>query len=358
MLVYKGKAVRATVPRVLLAAFAAVAALALTGCGGSDDAVPADAVAVVDGTEITRAELQELVDRARDQAKAQKQEFPKAGTPEYQGIQTRLVAYLVQRTQYEKEADALGIEITDKAVDAEIAKLVKKEYGGDVKKLEAAMEKQAYTMELLREDYAALLLRNGLVETITKGVEVSEEDIRDEYDRTAAQHSVPESREVRHILLAVKKNDDSVDYAASRALADEVFDELKSGADFAELAKKYSQDPSSADNGGKYTAIRGQSVAPFEQTAFNLSVGEVSRPVKTEYGYHLIEPLGQVKPGRVMPLSEVRERLEEQLLAARKNEAITEWATKISKKYQSKTSYAAGFAPPSTTTPDGSGDGG
>jgi parvulin-like peptidyl-prolyl isomerase len=345
-------------PRLLPAALAAFALLALAGCGGGSEAVPADAVAIVDGTEITRVELQELVDRAREQAKAQKQQFPKAGTPDYQQIQTRLVAYLVQRTQYEKEAEALGIDVTEKDVDAEIAKFVKKEYGGDRKKLEAAMEKQAYTMELLRDDFAALLLRNKLVEAITKDVEVSEEDIRAEYDRTATQHTVPESREVRHILLAVKKKDDSVDYAASRALADDVFDQLKSGGDFAALAKKYSQDPSSADNGGKYTAVRGQSVAPFEQTAFNLAVGEVSHPVKTEFGYHLIEPLAEVKPGRVMPLSEVRKQIEEQLLAARKNEAITEWATKISKKYRSKTSYAAGFAPPTTTTPDGSGGAG
>ena len=143
-----------------------------------------------------------------------------------------------------------------------------------------------------------------------------------------------DSREVRHILLSVHKQDDSIDWVKSRAQADDVYNQLKNGGDFAALAKKYSQDPGSKDNGGKYTVARGQTVAPFEQTAFNLDVGELSRPVKTEYGYHLIEPLGEVKVGHITPFTQVYKKIKADLLSTKKQEAITEWAAKLSEGLQ------------------------
>ena len=83
-------------PRLILAALVAAAALAAVGCGGADDSVPTGSIAVVDGTEITKQQLDELVSQAKKGYEARKQEFPKAGSPEYQSIQTQYVAYLVQ----------------------------------------------------------------------------------------------------------------------------------------------------------------------------------------------------------------------------------------------------------------------
>ena len=343
--------------RLALATLLAVPALVAAGCSGSDS-VPTDAVAVVDGTDVSRAEFDALFERARKSYLLQKQDFPKAGSTEYQSLQTQAVAYLVQRVQYEQQAEDLGVTVSDADVDKREQQVLKQAYfGGDRKKLAAELEKQGYTTKQFRDDLRALALRDKLVADITKDVKVSDADIKAYYDQNIAQYTVPESRDVRHILLSVRKNG-AVDYPASKAQANDVYDQLKNGGDFAALAKKYSQDPGSKDNGGKYTVARGANVAPFEATAFNLNKGVLSRPVKTDYGYFLIEPVGDVKAGHVKPLSEARASIEQQLLSTKKNEAVTEWAAKIRKDYDGKVKYAAGFEPPAaaetpetTTTP-------
>ena len=80
---------------------------------------------------------------------------------------------------------------------------------------------------------------------------------------------------------------------------------MKAGGDFAELAKKHSEDTGSKANGGKLTISKGQTVAPFDQTAFLLKKNEISKPVKTEFGFHVIQPISDVKPAKVTPLKDV-----------------------------------------------------
>jgi foldase protein PrsA len=334
--------------RLVFALLIVVSALAAVGCSGSDE-VPTDAVAVVDGTEIPRAEFDSLIDRARKSYSAQKQAFPKAGTPEFQSLQTQAVAYLVQRVQYDQQAEELGVTVTDAEVDKRVQQVLKQPYfKGDEKKLAAELTKQGYTNEQFRADLRALALRDKLVDKITKDVKIDDAAVKAYYEQNQAQYTVKESRDVRHILLSVRTKDGKVDYAKSRTLADDVYAQLGDGGDFAALAKKYSQDPGSKDNGGKYTVNRGETVAPFEQSAFNLEVGELSRPVRTEYGYHLIEPIGPVKPGHVTPLPEVRGTIQKELRSTKQNEAVTEWAAQIRKDYDGKIQYAAGFEPPAT----------
>ena len=84
-------------------------------------------------------------------------------------------------------------------------------------------------------------------------------------------------------------------------------------------------DPASKDNGGKLTVVEGQTVAPFNQTAFTSARHVLSRPVKTQYGYHIIEPLSKIKPKTVQPLAKVKEQIRQELLQTEKNEAMTEW---------------------------------
>ena len=113
---------------------------------------------------------------------------------------------------------------------------------------------------------------------------------------------MPESRQLRHILVKTKTQ------------ADRIHDELASGADFAALAKQNSLDPGSKDQGGKLTVSRGQTVAPFDKAAFSLKTNELSDPVKTEFGYHLIQPLAAVKDGSVTPFAQVKDQIRSLLL--------------------------------------------
>jgi parvulin-like peptidyl-prolyl isomerase len=323
--------------RSALAMLALVAVLAVAGCGGNDD-VPANAAATVDGVAITKADVDELMARARRSYEAQKRTFPKAGTTEYQGLQSQAVAYLVQRLEFESEAKSRGLSVTDAEIDKGIDKLTDENFGGDKKALQKALKEQGVSTAQLRNDVRADVLAEELSTSVSKDVAVSDADITGFYNQNKSQYTVPETREVRHILVK------------SKTKADQLYADLQGGADFAVLAKQNSQDPGSKDNGGKLTIARGQTVAPFDKAAFSLDVGTVSKPVKTEFGYHLIEPLGAVKPGKVTPLSEVKAQIKAQLEQTKKNEAISSWLSDLEKKYKDKITYSTGYAPPGTST--------
>ncbi|HXG75369.1 MAG TPA: peptidylprolyl isomerase [Gaiellaceae bacterium] len=330
----------------LPAALAAALVLLASACGGGAGSVPEGAVAVVGETEITRAELDELVAVARKSFAAQKREFPKVGTPEFQAIQSQYLAFLVQREEFEQAAEELGVEVTDADVEKSYREYLNRPpFDGDRKKLREALAEQGMSEDLFRETLRASVLSQKLFDEVTKDVQVTEQDVLAYYTQNQSQYRTPESRDVRHILIAEKKGDE-VDYAKSKAEADRLYAQLRAGADFAELAKRFSDDPGSKDSGGKLTIRRGETVPEFDRTAFDLARGVVSRPVKTEYGYHLIEALSPVRKAKVTPLDEVRESIKATLLQQKRTEVMREWVDELTKKYEGKVSYATGFEPP------------
>ena len=116
--------------------------------------------------------------------------------------------------------------------------------------------------------------------------------------------------------------------------------------DFAKLAKKYSKDPGSAAQGGKLTISKGQTVPPFDKTAFSLKTGELSQPIKTQYGYHIIQALSAVKPAKSTPLAKVQASIKQQLEQQRKNESMTKWVDDKKKQYcKSGIKYQIGYQP-------------
>ena len=322
---------------MLAAAALAVLTVVAAGCGDTDE-VPPDAVAVVDGTPISKATLDELLTRTKKTYAAQKRQFPKAGTSEYQSLQTQAVAFLVQRAEYAREADKLGVDVTDAQIQKKVDGVKKQYFGGDQKKFEAGLKAQSYTLAALRDDARAQLVSEGIYKDITNDVKVSDAEAQQYYDQNIDRYKVAESRVVRHILVKTKDE------------ADQIRSEIENGASFATLAKEKSQDPGSKDQGGKLTVSKGQTVAPFDKAAFSLDTNELSEPVKTQYGYHLIQPLTDVKKGRVTPFTEVRTQIKSQLLQQKKGDAVSSWVAKVEKEYKGKVSYAAGYEPPDTTT--------
>jgi parvulin-like peptidyl-prolyl isomerase len=322
---------------MLAAAALAVLTVVAAGCGDTDE-VPQDAVAVVDGTPISKSTLDELLARTKKTYATQKRQFPKAGTQEYQSLQTQAVAFLVQRQEYAREADKLGVKITDAQIQKKVDDVKKQYFGGDQKKFEAGLKAQSYTIEALREDARAQLVSEGIYKDITGDVKVSDAQAQQYYDDNIDRYKVAESREVRHILVKTKDE------------ADALHDQLVNGASFATLAKEKSLDPGSKDQGGKLTVSKGQTVAPFDKAAFSLDTNEISDPVKTQYGYHIIQPLTDVKPGRVTPFTQVRDQIKSQLLQQKKGDAVSEWVSGVEKQYKGKVTYAAGYDPPDTTS--------
>jgi len=324
--------------RVVLSVLVALAVLVAAACGGNDQSVPADAVAVVDGTPVTKAQLEELIGRAKKSYTSQKRAFPKAGTTEYQALQTQAVAYLVQRAEYDKRAGELKITVTDNEIQDQVDQVKKQYFKGNQAKLEAALKAQGYTTESFHTDIKAQLLSQKVIDEVTKDAKVTDAQVTKYYNENKSQYNVAESREVRHILVKTK------------AQADDLYGQIKAGGDFAALAKKYSLDPGSKAIGGKLTITRGQTVAPFDKASFQLAINELSRPVKTQFGYHIIQPVSAVKPATTTPLKDVKAQIEATLKEQAKNDAITSWTAETRKTFAAKTVYAAGFAPPAAAT--------
>ena len=84
----------------------------------------------------------------------------------------------------------------------------------------------------------------------------------------------------------------------------------------------------------------------FDKAAFELDTNELSKPVKTTYGYHIIEPLSAIKDAKVQPFDKVKPAIKTTLLQQKRNEAIQSWVEDQKKDYEGKVSYAAGYEPP------------
>jgi len=155
-----------------------------------------------------------------------------------------------------------------------------------------------------KRNLTVLLMDQDKVE---KGLTPSDADLQRAYNQNQAQYHVPETVKVRHILLMTQGKPASED-GAIKVKAEDLLKQVKSGANFGELAKKYSEDPGSAAKGGEYDVQRnGQMVAEFENAAFTLKPGE-SDIVKTKYGYHVFQVMKHDQ-ARLKPFDEVKAEL-------------------------------------------------
>lgn len=136
---------------------------------------------------------------------------------------------------------------------------------------------------------------------------VSEAAIQQYYQQNAAKYREPEQRRASHILIAVGAADDAQKRAAAKAKAETIYQQLKtSPARFAEIAKRDSTDAGSAAQGGDLGWFaRNAMVKPFSDAAFALKEGQISAPVLSEFGYHIIQLTG-IKPAKVQPLAAVK----------------------------------------------------
>ncbi|HKI73542.1 MAG TPA: peptidylprolyl isomerase, partial [Pseudomonadales bacterium] len=160
---------------------------------------------------------------------------------------------------------------------------------------------------------------------LMKDVKVTDDDLKTYYEQTKSDYSEQESRRVAHILI---ETNDKVTDADAKAKAEEIYKKIENGASFEEMAKKYSQDPGSAKNGGDLGFNpKGSFVAPFEKVEYSLKPNEISKPFKTQFGYHIVKLLA-IKPAHVPDFAEVRDQVEKKY---REKKAADLFLTKNSK---------------------------
>jgi foldase protein PrsA len=344
----------------LILCFAALVLLvAACGSGGGAKDVPNDAVAVVGDESISKTDWDALLTQTRRNFEATKKAFPAPGTVALATLKVNATQFLIQSSEYQQEADKLGVKVSEKDVDDRLTQIKNQYYGNPPgqpkasatemeKRYQAALKQQGFTDEEVRAGIKLQLIREKVFKEVTKDVKVSDNDIQAYYDKHKSQYETPaqpESRDVRHIL--VKK----------KALADSIYAQLQANpGKFAQLAKKYSADTSSKVAGGRLPggAIKGRTVPPFDKVAFSIKTNVISKPVHTQFGWHIIEALGPIKkgtPAKPTPLAQVKENIKQTLLSTNKNDEMNKWLADMKKTYCKRIGYAAGYKPTAAQDP-------
>jgi peptidyl-prolyl cis-trans isomerase D len=184
--------------------------------------------------------------------------------------------------------------------------------------------------ESVRLQYAELQL-----DSIASQLTVTPQDLQAYYDKNQSRYGEIEKRHAHHILIALPAGADAKADAAALAKAQDVVTQLKAGKDFGELSKKYSADPGSATRGGDLGwADKATYVASFADALFGMQPGQISDPVKTQYGYHVIR-LDEIRPAHVRSFDEARTQIESEYRRDQAGEIFGDRQEQLQQKLES-----------------------
>jgi parvulin-like peptidyl-prolyl isomerase len=329
-----------------------VALLAFAGCSPAEPAQDVESgaqkVVTFDGGEVTKGEVEEAVNQFAQQSGAG--EIP-PDSPQYQAALQQVMPQLVGVEIAQAYAQENDIEVTQQDVDDEIetikdqiteqAKAAGQDIGRE-KAFEEALTQADLTEDELRQDIRDQLPIQKVQEEVVGDVEPTEDEIQAFYDENKElQFATPEQRCISHILF----NKDQ------EQKAEEVKQQLQDGGNFAELAKEFSQDPGSKEEGGDLGCQgEGSFVPEFEEAAFSADEGEVVGPVETEFGYHVIK-VTETRPAETAPLEEVKPQIREQLAQEEQFTEFEKWLDK--EKEDRNIEYLPGYKPEDQPAPGG-----
>jgi foldase protein PrsA len=209
----------------------------------------------------------------------------------------QMLAGLLREELIRQGAKQSNITVTDEDVQSELDRLAD-QFGSTVG-LEQVLSQYGMSLDDLRGQIKSTLLLEGIA---AKDVTVEEEELRTYYEENKDKYTEPEQVKARHILVEDEET------------AKSILKKLETGEDFAEIAKEESADSGSKDKGGDLGFFeRGVMDASFEEAAFSLGIGEISAPVKTMFGYHIIR-VEDKKPERLAPFEEVRDDVRKQVI--------------------------------------------
>ena len=320
--------------------FLGVVLLVSLGCSAAEPQANVDSgakkIATFEGGSVTQGELNDFAEQSGFGDLS-------PDDPQYKTAIQQIMPQLVGIEIARAYASEHNITVSDKEIDQELEK-IKKQVGEQARAsgqelsnqeaYEQALKQNNITEEQLRDDIRETLPVQKVQEEVAGNAEPTDEEIQKYYEQNKkAQFTTPEQRCVRHILFAKDQ----------KQKAEDVKKQLEDGADFAKLAKEYSQDPGSAEKGGDLGCLgKGETVPPFEEAAFGAEEGEIVGPVKTQFGYHILE-VTEAKPEQTRPLSEVESQIRTQLSQEEQSEAFSKWLDE--QKKQRDVKYLEGYKP-------------
>ncbi len=290
--------------------------------------------AIVNGTKITR----EALDQASLNLQKQYEQFYKQfgqdtstlftgahGALLHLRLRAQALQGLIQQAILNQQAKKYHVSVSKHDIEEAYNKQyndILKKYNITESQLASYLQSQGETLkefqERLRNSIAQQLRDKALQQKVVGEINPTDDQLKAYFEKNISKYKTPEEIRASHILVSDK------------ATAEKILAQLKNGADFAELAKKYSQDPSSRDKGGDLGWFsRGKMVPEFEKAAFALKkVGDISGIVKTSYGYHIIKLTGR-KPAHTPTLDEVKDQVREDYIKDETNKRFSDWYKKV-----------------------------
>jgi parvulin-like peptidyl-prolyl isomerase len=306
--------------------------------------LPGDAVAKVGDAYISVTKFDSTVAQEASAYGISKDQSPDI----YKEVQKWVIENLVASELAAQQASELGISVTDADVQTEFDNYVSSYYSGDQSSLETALTADGLTIDDFKKSIKDGLLMNKVRDEVVKDVTaVPEDKVTAYYATNLTSFYVDPSRGFRHILIkpvatgkatTTSSTDSSgtgssattsvvtaADWAKALATAKEVRLQLVAGGSWDKLAAKYSGDFATKDKGGDMGTVKqGETLKAFEDAAFALELNEISQPVRTPYGYEIIQATAVTKGGQ-QTLEEARSQIESQLLTTLKDEAWNKW---------------------------------
>jgi peptidyl-prolyl cis-trans isomerase C len=265
-----------------------------------------DVVARVNGEDVKKAELDMAIRSLEDRARSAVP--PEQRDAVYRQVLDRIIGFhlLVQ------EAKARKVVAPPWEVDSQLEQIKKQFPSEDA--FNQMLKTRGVTLEQLRADTAQTIAVNVMLKSeLETKITVTDAESKKFYEENRARFRQEDSVHASHILIRTPEQADAAAKAKARSQAEGLLAQLKKGADFAGLAKQFSQDPGSAPNGGDLGFFsKGQMVPAFEQAAFALKPGETSGVVETPFGYHIIR-VSEAKAGRDLGYDEVKAQIDDYL---------------------------------------------
>ncbi|MGN6190162.1 MAG: peptidyl-prolyl cis-trans isomerase [Conexibacter sp.] len=351
--------------RILLALSAFfVAATALVACGSSDNSVPGNAVANVDGTPITRSDYEKwalITAKGSAQGGApvvvpdppaytrciatlRRQSRPVRGQPaptdvtlraqcrqQDQALVQQTMGTLIQNLWIEKEAKDQGVSVSDADVQRQLA-LTKRQSFPTEKAYQRFLRQSGMTQADVLERVRIQTLAAALTRKIQRSVApVTDAQIQSYYNRNRAQFAVPERRDVQLILTR------------TQAQANAAKSAVQSGTSWAAAATKYSTDAASKATGGELKGVsQGQQDRAFDQAAFSARKGVIVGPVKGQFGYYVLR-VTNITAARQTPLSEARAQIRAVLQQQGTQTKMSAFIRDFQTRWKGKTNCRQGY---------------
>jgi peptidyl-prolyl cis-trans isomerase C len=263
--------------------------------------------ASVNGTVITQAELEREILNLSHRYSIQMQDSSIPDDIESKALDNLITRQLLYETSQEAQ-----IEVEDSEVDANLQQAISRFPNKEA--FESVLKRENVTEDELKTEIRyGLAIQKYVEDVYISKITVSDEELKAYYDSNPSLFKHPEMLEASHILIRVDSEADEAQKLEAKKKIDGIAKKLAAGEDFAELAKTYSECPSSSNGGDLGSFGRGQMVQAFEDAAFALNPGEISPIVETHFGYHIIK-VSEKQPEGSFPLDQVKPQIQQILM--------------------------------------------